>query len=130
MKNIFLALIAIFAFTACSSDDDNQEQEQQQISQSHIIEFTTGTLESWVSVGLTTILTLEDGTQSTINSDFDYTQNIVSVEIPENTASFELDFYIEDSSEAEMRFYGSENNTTVHQEIINQQTFEFQYTFN
>ncbi|WP_452219991.1 hypothetical protein [Lacinutrix salivirga] len=130
MKNTFLALIAIFAFTACSSDDDNQEQEQQQISQSHIIEFTTGTLESWVSVGLTTILTLEDGTQSTINSDFDYTQNIVSVEVPENTASFELDFYIEDSSEAEMRFYGSENNTTVHQEIINQQTFEFQYTFN
>ncbi len=129
MKNIFLTLIAIFAFTACSSDDDNQG-EVQQISQSHIVEFTTGTLESWVSVGLTTTLTLEDGSESTINSDFDYTQNIVSVEIPENTISFELEFYIEDSSQAEMRFYGSVDNVNVHQETINQQSFQYQYTFN
>lgn len=129
MKKTFLLLIAIFAFTACSSGDDNQEEEQQ-ISQSHIVEFTTGTLESWVSVGLTTTLTLEDGTESTINSDFDYTQNIVSVEIPENTASFELEFYIEDSSQAEMRFYGSVDDVTNHQETINQQTFLYQYTFN
>lgn len=129
MKNIFLVLIAIFAFTACSSDDDNQE-EVQQITQSHIVEFTTGSLESWVSVGLTTTLTLEDGTESTINSDFDYTQNIVSVEIPENTLSFELEFYIEDSSQAEMRFYGSVDNVNVHQETISQQSFQYQYTFN
>ena len=129
MKNTFLLLIAIFAFTACSSDDDNQEEEQQ-ISQSHIVEFTTGTLESWVSVGLTTTLTLEDGTESTISSDFDYTQNIVSVEIPENTASFELEFYIEDSSQAEMRFYGSVDNVNVYQESINQQSYQYQYTFN
>ncbi len=129
MKNTFLLLIAIFAFTACSSDNDNQEEEQQ-ISQSHIVEFTTGTLESWVSVGLTTTLTLEDGTESTINSDFDYTQNIVSVEIPENTASFELEFYIEDSSQAEMRFYGSVDNVNVYQESINQQSYQYQYTFN
>ncbi|OBX24232.1 MULTISPECIES: membrane lipoprotein lipid attachment site-containing protein [Bizionia] len=130
MKHIFLTLIAIFALTACSSDDDNQEQEQQQISQSHTIEFTTGTLEGWVSVILTTTVTLDDGTESTINSDFNYTQNIVSVEIPENTASFELDFYIEDSSQAEMRFYGSVDNVNVHQESINQQSFQYEYIFN
>ncbi|NRR91394.1 hypothetical protein HSX10_07440 [Winogradskyella undariae] len=129
MKNTFLLLIAIFAFTACSSDDDNQEEEQQ-ISQSHIVEFTTGALEDWVSVGLTTTLTSDDGTESTISSDFDYTQNIVSVEIPENTVSFELEFYIEDSSQAEMRFYGSVDNVNVHQESINQQSFQYQYTFN
>tara|TARA_R110002049_G_scaffold93391_3_gene230896 strand:- start:3950 stop:4339 length:390 start_codon:yes stop_codon:yes gene_type:complete len=129
MKNIFLALIAIFAFTACSSDDDNQGEELQ-ISQSHIVEFTTGSLENWVSVGLTTTLTLEDGTESTINSDFDYVQNIVSVEIPENTASFELDFYIEDSSEVQMHFYGSVDNITIHQASINQQSFQYQYSFN
>lgn len=129
MKNTFLALIAIFAFTACSSDDDNQEQEQQ-ISQSHVVEFTTGTLEAWVSVSLTTTITFEDGTQSTVNSDFDYTQNIVTVEVPENTASFELDFYIEDSSQAEMRFYGSVDGVNVHQETLNQQSYQYQYTFN
>jgi len=129
MKNIFLALIAILVFTACSSDDDYQGEEQQ-ISQSHIVEFTTETLESWVSVGLTTTLTLEDGTKSTINSDFDYTQNIVSVEIPENTENFELEFYIEDSSQAEMRFYGSVNGVNVHQETISQQSYQYQYTFN
>lgn len=130
MKNTFLTLIAILSLVACSSDDDNQEQPQQEISQSHIVEFTTGTLESWVSVSLTTTLTLEDGSESTINSDFDYTENMVSVEIPENTASFELDFYIEDSSEAQMRFYGSVEDNTVHQETINQQSFQYQYTFN
>ncbi|NRD18615.1 hypothetical protein HNV08_01040 [Winogradskyella eckloniae] len=129
MKNIFLALIAIFVFTACSSDDDNQGEEQQ-ISQSHIVEFTTGSLESWVSVGLTTTLTLEDGTESTINSDFDYTQSIVSVEIPENTANFELDFYIEDSSQTEMRFFGSVDNVNVYEETISQQNFQYQYIFN
>ncbi|WP_417291483.1 hypothetical protein [Corallibacter sp.] len=130
MKKTFLTLIAILSLVACSSDDDNQEQPQQEISQSHIVEFTTGTLESWVSVSLTTTLTLEDGSESTINSDFDYTENMVSVEIPENTASFELDFYIEDSSEAQMRFYGSVEENTVHQETINQQSFQYQYTFN
>jgi len=127
MKQIFLILIAILSFTACSDDDNN---EQQPISQSHIIEFTTGTLEPWVSVILTTTLTLNDGTESTINPDFDYDQNIVSVEIPENTASFELEFYIEDSSESQMRFYGAVDDITVHEETINQQTFQYQYTFN
>jgi len=130
MKNILLTLIAILSLVACSSDDDNQEQEQQQISQSHTIEFTTGTLEDWVSVGLTTTLTLDDGTELTINSDFNYTQNIASVEIPSNTASFELEFYIEDSSQAEMRFYGSVDGVNVHQETINQLSYQYQYTFN
>ncbi|WP_145004547.1 hypothetical protein [Olleya sp. Hel_I_94] len=129
MKNMFLTLIAILSLVACSSDDENQGEEQQ-ISQSHIVEFTTGTLESWVSVGLTTILTLEDGTESTINSDFDYTQNIVSIEIPENAVSFELEFYIEDSSQVEMRFYGFLDGINVHQETINQQSYQYQYTFN
>ena len=127
MKKIFLALIAILSFSACSSDDTNEEQ--QTTSQSHIIEFTTGTLQDFVSVSLVTMITLEDGTESTINSDFDYIQNIVSVEIPENTASFELDFYIEDSSEAQMRFYGSVDDNTVHQETINQQNYQYQYSF-
>ncbi|PWI29757.1 hypothetical protein DI383_08335 [Flavobacteriaceae bacterium LYZ1037] len=129
MKNTFLVLIAILSLTACSSDDDNQEEQEQPISQSHIVEFTTGTLDSWVTVILTTIITLEDGTQSTINSDFDYTLNIVSVEIPVNAASFELDFYIEDSSEAQMRFYGAVDDTTVYQETINQQSYQYQYSF-
>ncbi|KIX20732.1 hypothetical protein SY27_12655 [Flavobacterium sp. 316] len=128
MKNTFLALIALLAFTGCSKDDD--DKQEQQFSQSHVVEFTTGTLQDWVSVYATTTLTLEDGSESTINSDFDYTANKLTVLIPENTASFELEFYIEDSSQAEMRFYGAINNNTVHQETINQQTYQYQYTFN
>lgn len=127
MKKTFLTLIAILSLVACSSDDN---EEQQSVSQSHVVEFTTGALQAWVSVSLTTTLTFEDGSQSTINSDFDYTNNIVSVEIPENTASFELDFYIEDSSQANMRFYVSDDDVTVHQETINQQNFQYQYSFN
>jgi len=127
MKNTFLILIAILSFTACSSDDE--VQQPQSISQSHVVEFTTGVLELWVSVILTTTLTFEDGTQATINSDYDFNTKIVSVEIPENTASFELDFNIEDSSQVEMRFYGSVDNTTVHQETISQQDYQYQYSF-
>jgi len=127
MKNIFLILIAILSFTACSSDDE--VQQPQSIIQSHVVEFTTGTLELWVSVILTTTLTFEDGTQATINSNYDYSTQVVSVEIPENTASFELDFNIENSSQVEMRFYGSVDNTTVHQETINQQNYQYQYSF-
>jgi hypothetical protein len=127
MKNTFLALIALLAFTGCSNDDD--EKQEQQVSQSHIVEFTTGALQSWVSVYATTTLIFDDGSQSTINSDFDYTLNKLIVLIPENTASFDLEFYIEDSSQAEMRFYGTVNDNTVHQETINQQTYQYQYTF-
>ena len=47
----------------------------------------------------------------------------------ENTTSFELDFYIEDSSQVEMQFYGSVDNTSVHQETINQQDYQYQYSF-
>lgn len=126
MKKTFLTLIAILSLVACSSDDN---EEQQAVSQPHVVEFTTGTLEAWVSVSLTTTLTFEEDTQSTINSDFDYDNNIVTVNIPENTASFELDFYIEDSSQANMRFYGSDDDVTVHQETINQQNFQYQYSF-
>ena len=127
MKNIFLTLIAILSLVACSSDDE--VQQLQPITQSHVIEFTTGTLEAWVSVILTTTLTFEDGTQATINSDYDYNTQVVSVEIPENTTNFELDFYIEDSSQVEMRFYGSVDNTSVHQETISQQDYQYQYSF-
>ena len=127
MKNIFLTLIAILSLVACSSDDN--EIQQQPIVQSHVVEFRTGTLEAWVSVILTTTLTFEDGTQATINSDYDYNTQVVSLEIPENTASFELDFYIEDSSQVEMRFYGSVDNTSVHQETISQLDYQYQYSF-
>lgn len=126
MKNTFLALIAILLFSACSSDD---EAEQEAISQTHIVEFTTGTLQVWVSVYATTTLTFEDGTQSILNTDFDSTENKLIVEIPENTASFILNFYIEDSSETQMRFYGSVDDVTVHQETINQQNYQYQYSF-
>ena len=127
MKNTFLILIAFLSLTACSSDDN--DSQEQQINQPHIIEFTTGVLEIWVSVSLTTTLTFEDGTQSTINSDYDYNTQVVSVEIPENTASFELDFYIEDGSETQMKFYGSVDNENVYQETINQQDYQYQYSF-
>ena len=98
-------------------------------TQLHKVEFKTGTLDTWVSVSLSTKLTSSDGTESTRNSEFDRTQNIVSVEIPIGTAKFEIDFYIEDSSQAEMRFYNSVDNVDVHKETVNQQSFKYQYSF-
>lgn len=112
-----------------ASSYEDEVEELPASTQLHIVEFKTGTLDAWVSVSLTTKLTFGDGTISTINSDFDRTQNIVSVEIPVNTANFEIDFYIEDSSQAEMRFYNSVDAITVHQETINKQNYQYQYSF-
>lgn len=126
MKKVLLVLIAILSFTACSSDD---ETEQEAITQTHIVEFATGTLQAWVSVYATTKLTFEDGTQSTLNTDFNSTENKLIVEMPEKTASFILDFYIEDSSKTQIRFYGSVDDVTLHQETINKRNYQYQYSF-
>lgn len=93
------------------------------------IEFTTGDLESWVSVGLETTLDFTDRTQKVINSEFDRTNNIVTVEVPKNVNHFKLKFYIEDSSTANMKFYALDNNALIHKETINKQEYEYEYTF-
>lgn len=100
-----------------------------QKTQAHKVEFTTGVLNSWVSVTLTTIIDSEDGTQTTVNSNFNYTNNIISVNIPENTRHFKLVFYIEDSSTAHVKFYNIENNSIIHEETISKQEYNYEYTF-
>ncbi|QYJ68806.1 hypothetical protein [Flavobacterium litorale] len=127
-KSIYILTLLLITFFSCSSDDDSNEE--QQINQAHIVEFTTGTLNGSVSVILTTTLNFEDITQDEVISDFDYNNNIVSVEIPEDTASFELEFYIEDSSSANMKFYGAEDNQVIHQETTSGQVYQYSYSFN
>ena len=125
MKTTFLILIAFLSLTSCSSDDDNMES----IEQPHIVEFTTGTLVGSVTVTLSTTIQFEDGTEFVVNSNFDYDNYNVSVDIPVNAVSFVLDYYIEDSSESEMRFYGATNGNVIHQETINQLEYIYEYSF-
>jgi ligand-binding sensor domain-containing protein len=96
----------------------------------HKIEFSTGILESWVSVFATTIVHFSDGTETTIYSDHNYSTNILTVEIPLNATSFQLQYYIEDSSSVDMSFYNANTNNVIYQETFSgQMEFQYDYSF-
>lgn len=100
------------------------------ISDMHKIEFTTGVLESWVSVFATTTVNFSDGTEITINSDHDYLTNKLTIDIPINATDFQIDYYIEDSSSVDMVFFNTNTNELVHQETFSEQLdFSYNYTF-
>lgn len=127
---LFIGLTYSAINLSCSANDDsNNQEEEQNTVQAHRIEFTTGPLENWVTVTLTANLVFEDDTESTLTPNFDYVNNKISVDIPENTKRFNLSFYIENSSPANMRFYGVEENNIVHQEVTSGQEFEYSYEF-
>lgn len=95
----------------------------------HKIDFTTGTLEGWVSVSLETTLDFTDRTQKVVNSNFNTNENIISVEIPKNVTHFKIKFYIEDSSPVNMKFYTEDNKTIIHEEALSQKEYLYEYTF-
>ncbi len=95
----------------------------------HKIEYTTGAIEAWVSIYAEATVYLADDTQITVTSEHNYTNNILTLEIPKNATSIQVDYYIEDPSvSVEMNFY---NEYT--QEIVAQETFsgenDYQYTY-
>ncbi len=115
-------------------DDTNwtifSTENQQGTNEIHRIKFTTGTLENWVSVYATTIVNFADGTQTTINSNHDNTNNILIVEIPINATNFEIDYYIENYSTVEMEFYNVATSNILHQETFTgQMNYEYDYAF-
>ncbi|MHA3789605.1 two-component regulator propeller domain-containing protein [Flavobacterium hauense] len=100
-------------------------------SEVYKITYTTGELESWVSVLATTVIVFADGTQTTINSEHDYSTNILTIEIPFNTQSFTVEYYIEDSSETvEMSFFNTSTNQVIQEAFLsNQMMYNYDYTF-
>lgn len=131
MKKIILFLaVTVSLFTIGCSDDDNNPTAEPAIEQDYKIDFTTGELQSWVSVSAETTLTYQDNTQETINSNFNYQTHLLSVDVPSNTAKVKVDFYIEDSSPFTMKFYGVENDEVIHQQDVNNmQHFIYEYDF-
>ncbi|CAM4142059.1 MULTISPECIES: T9SS type A sorting domain-containing protein [Flavobacterium] len=66
----------------------------------------------------------------TINSDHDYSTNLLTIEIPSNATDFQIEYYIEDSSSVDMIFYNSNTSDIVHQETFSgQMDFNYDYTF-
>ena len=103
---------------------------QKVTTQPYIVEFTTGQLEEYVSVFATTTVYFSDGTKSEINSDFDRETSTLQVEIPEDVFRFEMEFYIEDSSQVKMRLFGKNDDKVIHEETISQQqVFNYEYIF-
>lgn len=104
---------------------------QQGTNSIHKIEFSTGTLQSWVSVHATTIVNFANGTQTTINSNHNRSTNILTIEIPINAINFQIDYYIEDPSvSVNMNFYNLSNNNIIHQEIFSKtRDKEYDYVF-
>ena len=115
-------------------DDSNwtifNTNNSQGTSDIHRIEFTTGVLESWVSVFATTLVNFSDGTETTINSNHDSSTNKLTIDIPINATDFQIDYYIEDSSSVDMVFFNTNTNDIVHQETFSgQMDFNYDYTF-
>ncbi len=108
----------------------NTENIQKGTDDIHKIEFTTGVLQNWVSVYATTVVQFADGTQATIESSHDYSTNKLQVEIPVNATSLLINYYIEDASMVEMKFYNVATNETVSEGTFsNNMDFEFGHTF-
>ena len=103
---------------------------QKVATQPYIVEFTTGQLEAYVSVFATTTVYFANGTKSQIDSELDRDTNTLQVEIPEDVFRFETEFYIEDSSQVEMRFYSKNNGEVVYEETFSErQVYNYQYIF-
>ena len=104
---------------------------QQGTNSIHKIEFSSGTLQSWVSVFATTIVNFTNGTQTIINSNHNYSTNILTIEVPINAINFQIDYYIEDPSvSVNMKFYNLSNNNIIHQEIFSgTMNKEYDYVF-
>lgn len=126
IKITILVLLTVITLFGCSNSNTEDET---QTSQAHKFEFTTGVLATSVSVGLTTIIDYEDGTQDAIESEFNRTTNFIGIDLPENVVHFKANFYIEIPTEVNIKFYGVEDNTIIHQEINVIETFEYEYSF-
>lgn len=120
--------ISKFDGTSWTNYNTNNQQGTNSI---HKIEFSTGTLQGWVSVFATTIVNFANGTQTTINSNHNYSTNILTIEIPINAINFQIDYYIEDPSvSVNMNFYNLSNNNIIHQEIFSgTMNKEYDYVF-
>lgn len=105
------------------------KEDQKVTEQTYLVEFATGELEDWVSVFAETTIYNADGTKTELNTEVDRETKTLKVEIPEDVYRFDIMFYIEDASQVEMKFYGEDDGEVLHQETINQQTFEFSYVF-
>ncbi|WP_321826282.1 putative periplasmic lipoprotein [Maribacter dokdonensis] len=105
-------------------------KEDQKVSeQTYVLEFVTGELEDWVSVFAETTIYNADGTKTEVSTEVDREAKTLEVEIPEDVYRFDIMFYIEDASQVEMKFFGVDDGKVLHQETINQQSYEFSYVF-
>lgn len=131
MKKLFnLAKVAMFAIVAilaisCSSDEDTSRLAS---GDNFKVEFLTGDVGEAVTVGLSTTITYQNNSQETIVSEYSYNLNKVIVYIPENAKSFSCSYFIEDSSQTDIRLYAP-SGALLDQEDINQQNYTYSYTF-
>lgn len=128
MKKILLFLVSTLLLVSCSKDDD-AVVEKVSSTTNYTVEFLTGDLEEYVTVTLETIVNHEDGTQTIINSEYDMDNDRIAVDLPLTTESFQCIFTIETVSPVTMKFNDNTNNVTIHQELFNQQTYSYGYTF-
>lgn len=122
MKNTFLALIAIFVFTACSSDD-SEEGELQNANISYKLVYTTGILPNYYEVRSGNTITYESSFEFK-EVGYDVETRTVTIETDVNPVKIESNFYIEGGSEVNIKLYDSLDN------IVDEQTIsEVNYTY-
>ena len=125
MKKIILLLVLTIFTVSCSTDDSSSRNS----SSNYSVEFKTIDLPSAVTVTLQTTVNLQDNSQIVIDSDYDSNLDLIKVDLPNNTKSFQCEYYIEDGSATTMKFKDNINNVLVHQSNITQQTYVYTYVF-
>lgn len=125
MKKILLLLVLTIFTVSCSTDDSSSRNS----SSNYSVEFKTVNLPSAVTVTLQTTVNLQDNSQIVIDSDYDSNLDLIKVDLPNNTKSFQCEYYIEDGSATTMKFKDNINNVLVHQSNITQQTYVYTYVF-
>ena len=125
MKKILLLLVLTIFTVSCSTDDSSSRNS----SSNYSVEFKTIDLPSAVTVTLQTTVNLQDNSQIVIDSDYDSNLDLIKVDLPNNTKSFQCEYYIEDGSATTMKFKDNINNVLVHQSNITQQTYVYTYVF-
>ncbi|CAM3572789.1 hypothetical protein [Zobellia roscoffensis] len=105
------------------------KEGQKVTEQPYLIEFKTGELAEYVSVFATMHLYDSEGVKSTVYKDINRETKTLTLQVPENIYRVELEFYIEDASTVEMKFYGTNDENTIHEETINDQEYTYEYIF-
>lgn len=125
MKRIFLLLIAILSFTACSNDDS--EEQETALVQAHKFVCSADNIVANFTVVAT--INFNDGSQTT-PIDYEYMDNAyIVVDIPSNASDFRIEFNCVNDLLLRPKMYGLVDDVYILDETVITNNYVYTYTF-